>query len=271
MLRGFSLCVYDESMQVPSIKLNDGHQIPQLGLGTWMITGEAVAPAVEAAISAGYRHFDTASFYKNERQLGEALRDNGLKREDLFITSKLWPAEFFNPSKAIKGALERLGYDYVDMYLVHYPPLLGAHQLWQQLEQFQAAGLAKSIGVSNYDSSDLEKLLDKAKVVPAVNQAHINPWHYPIQTIKTSLAHGIVIEAYSPLSHNHNLDDERVNEMAKRNGISRAQLLIRWTIQHGWVSLPKSASPERIAQNIDVFGFELNPANMTTLDHLSKA
>jgi len=259
-------------MKIPTLKLSTGSTIPQIGFGSWQITGNDCLVAISAAFQAGYRHIDTASFYRNEREVGQTIKASGLERSEIFITSKAFPTEYMNVAAAINGSLQRLDTPYLDLYLIHWPPPIGVGEgMWKQFASFREQGLTKNIGVSNYDAAKLQRLMSKTDVVPTVNQVHINPWHYPRETIEFCQAHNITVEAYSPLAHGHNLGDPRLAKIAGGYGKSPAQVLIRWNIQHGWVSLPKSATPERIVENINVFDFELSSADMVALDGFTKS
>lgn len=251
------------------LKLNSGHYIPILGLGTWQIKGQAAYDATLWAIEAGYRHIDTARLYANETEVGQAIKDSGIDRGQIFVTTKLWPTDFGKPRQAFEASLERLGLDYVDLYLIHWPRFNAETGVWRQLETLNKEGLAKSIGVSNYGRRNLSKLLETAEISPAVNQIELHPFAYNAGLVDFCHEQGIVIEAYSPLGHGSLLSEPILVKMAAKYGKSVAQLLIRWNLQHGWVSLPKSKSGLRIAENMDVFDFEITVDDMHKLDTLT--
>ncbi len=253
----------------PTVTLNTGARIPALGLGVYQLKpGEPTRQAVRWALEAGYRHIDTASFYGNEADVGQALRDSGLRREEVFLTSKLWPTDFLRPAKALKESLRRLGTEYLDLYLVHWP-FVGRDRAWRALEQAHADGLARTIGVSNYSIRQLEDLFRKASVIPAVNQIEVSPFRSQEDVRAFCQAKGIVVEAYSPLTRGKKLLDGRIASIANAHRRSPAQVLIRWSLQHGLVPLPKSAKRERISENATVFDFSLSDEEMRALDGLN--
>lgn len=255
-------------MSVPSIKLNDGNSMPQVGLGTWKVADEAeFHKAFEAAMEAGYRHVDTAQAYGNEKFLGDAWRGSGLKREELFITTKI-RVEHFGHAKAKKTfeeSLTKLQTDYVDLLLLHFPVPVLRKKTWQALEEIQAEGKAKSIGVSNYMVRHLEDLKQYANITPAVNQVELHVFLQLPELIEYCQQNGIAVEAYSPLARTHEMDNPTVARVAKKHGKSYAQVMLRWLIDRGLIIIPKSVSPERIRQNIDLFDFELDKQDMADL------
>lgn len=254
---------------IPTVKLNTGAQMPILGLGTWKMSdgGEAQA-AVRQAIEVGYRLIDTAKLYGNERSVGKAVRESGVAREELFVTTKLWPTDFFNPQKAFDESFLQLDIGYVDLYLVHWPVPLMPKSVWQAMEKIYQSGKAKAIGISNYDAGDIEKVLDYCTVVPAVNQIKFSPFDYEKETLEYCKAHDIVVEAYSPLTRGSNLGDATIGEIAKKYNKTPAQIMLRWCIEHGTVPLPKSSNPERMRENMQIFDFELSSEDIAMLDAL---
>ncbi len=254
------------------MKMNDGRSIPILGLGTYLTTGGSVIAAVQAALEAGYRHFDTADLYDNEKAIGTAIRDairnTGLEREELFITTKLWNSDhgYDSTIEACNRSLEKLGLDYVDLYLIHWPVEDLRGDSWRALEHLKDDGKCRSIGVSNYMSWHLEELLGRSDTVPAVNQFEFHPYLYPKELLEICAKNDIVVEAYSPLTKGEMLDDPDLIEVAEKYGKSAAQMLIRWAIQHGTVVLPKSSDPVRIKENADVFDFTISQHDMQHLD-----
>ena len=261
---------------VPTIELNDGHVVPQLGFGVFQIPPAETAQAVSVALETGYRHIDTAEMYGNERGVGEALRASGLDRADVFITSKLNNG-FHEPEDAraaFAGTLEELGSDYVDLFLIHWPlPTLYDGDFvstWKTLEEFQADGRARSIGVSNFQVAHLERLAETCDVVPAVNQVELHPSFQNRDVDAYDRVHGIATEAWAPLAQGQILGDAAVNEIADRIGKTPAQVVLRWHIQHGNIVFPKSTTPARIEENFALFDFALEPDDVAKIDALDR-
>jgi diketogulonate reductase-like aldo/keto reductase len=256
-----------------ALPLKDGARIPQLGLGVWQTArGQATRKAVAAALRVGYRHVDTARIYGNEADVGAAVRTSDVPRSEIFVTTKLWNDDqgYDSALRAFDESLRRLGLDYVDLYLIHWPVPHRRLDSWRALERIQSDGGARSIGVSNYLRPHLEELLAKAKVVPAVNQIEVSPFLQQRDARAVCAANGIVVEAYSPLTRGHRLGDPVVAGIARRIGRSAAQVLLRWGIQHGLVVLPKSAHPDRIAENAAIFDFSLDAKAISELDGLDE-
>ena len=272
------------------ITLNDGHAIPQLGLGVWQTrAGTTCEAAVLAVLEAKYRHIDTAAMYGNEESVGAAIRMSGIRRENIFVTTKLWNTDHENPERALDASLRKLNLDYVDLYLIHYP-VPERRQSWRALEALRAQGKTRSIGVSNFAIRHLTDLLAETDRVPAVNQVEFHPYLYQRDLLDFCVARGIVIEAYSPLTHGKRLNDPRLvavaqryskvgqpaarwprlslmEKFSRRPGIkSTAQILIRWALQHRFVVIPKSARRGRILEDADVFDFEITDEDMQLLD-----
>jgi len=256
-----------------TIPLRDGRSIQQLGFGVFQIPpGGATQAAVETALAAGYRHVDTAAVYRNEADVGAALRASGLAPESIWVTTKLANADQgAGARRAFEASLERLGMHAVDLYLLHWPHELRLES-WSVLEQLHAEGLARSIGVSNFLVRHLDELLAAASVPPAVNQIELSPFLYRSRedTLRRCEEEGIVVEAYSPLTKGHRLDDSTLRSVAAELGRTPAQVLIRWSLQKGFVVLPRSSNAARIAENAAVFDFELDDAQMSTLDTLDE-
>ncbi|KAF9402924.1 hypothetical protein BGZ94_004783, partial [Podila epigama] len=255
--------------------LNNGVKIPLLGFGVYLIKpGNVTEDAVLWALQAGYRHIDTATIYRNEASVGNAIRKSGIPREEIFVTTKLFNNDqgYESALAAANLSLQKLGLDYVDLYLIHSPrpgPELRAAS-WKALETLVEQGKAKSIGVSNYGVHHLKELLDSnPRIKPAVNQVEIHPWLLRKDIVAYSEQHGIAIEAYSPLTRGKRLDDPTVIQIGEQYSKSSAQVLIRWSLQKGNIVLPKSAHKERIEQNADVYDFELSEADINILDHLN--
>jgi len=257
------------------LPLNTGKTIPQIGLGVWQAQrGEATRGAIQAALRLGYRHVDTARIYGNEADVGAALRASSseVPREEVFVTTKLWNADqgYDAALRAFDASLTRLAVDYVDLYLIHWPVPGKRKDSWRALETLFESKRARAIGVSNFLVPHLEELLGVAKVVPAVNQIELHPFLQHRDTRAFCKRHGIVVEAYSPLTHGMRLDHPVVVEVAKRVGRSPAQVLLRWGVQHGLVVLPKSTKEERIRENGALFDFALDEGNMAALDALEE-
>jgi diketogulonate reductase-like aldo/keto reductase len=258
---------------IPSLPLRGGTKIPQIGLGVWQAArGSASHDAVAAALRLGYRHVDTAQAYGNEHDVGEAIRSSGLKREEVFVTTKLWNDDqgYDSARRAFDASLARLGFDYVDLYLLHWPVAGKRLDSWRALEKLHAEGRARAIGVSNFLVPHLEELLAHANLPPSVNQIEVHPFHQQRDTRAFCEVQGITVEAYSPLTHGTLIDHAVVTSVARTVQRSNAQVLLRWGIQHGMVVLPKSVSAVRIAENADVFGFALEPREMRLLDDLER-
>jgi diketogulonate reductase-like aldo/keto reductase len=250
-------------------QLSDGNRIPLLGLGVWQVRdGPECEDAVRWALEAGYRHIDTAQYYRNERSVGRAVRDSGLRREDVFITTKFAPGRR-DPAVELQRSLERLGLDHVDLYLVHWPGG-GPTRAWEGMQRARELGHARSIGVSNYGVRDIEALLAAAEVPPVVNQVQFSPFEFRRALQEGCEQRGVAVQAYSPLGTGRYLRDQHVAEIAQRLGRTPAQVLIRWSLQHGLIVLPKSTHRERIQQNAEVFDVDLSDDDMAALDRLDR-
>lgn len=258
------------SILSPVLPLRSGALIPQIGLGTWPLDDDEAARAVDAAVGLGYRHFDTAENYRNEKGVGEGLRRSGLARSEAFITTKFnkeWHS-FDGVRRAADAALQRLGTDYVDLLLIHWPnPGLNRYvDAFRGMRALQDEGLVRAVGVSNFKPAHLQQLAD-AGLVPEVNQVQLDPYHPRRDVRETHSRLGIVTEAWSPLGKSSDLlSDSRITALARKYGKTPAQIVLRWDIQSGLVTIPKSAHPQRMAQNLDVVGFELDAEDMRSLD-----
>ncbi|GAB3878152.1 aldo/keto reductase [Kibdelosporangium lantanae] len=256
-------------VEVPNLSLNDGRTIPQFGLGVWQVPNNVVTDAVLAALEAGYRSVDTAALYRNEEGVGTAIARSGVPREELFVTTKLRGNNlgYDQAMRGIDESLGKLGLDYVDLYLIHWPG--GSTntyvETWKAFEQIKADGRARSIGVSNFDISNLRHLFDATETVPAVNQVELNPDRPEEQLREFHAEHGIVTESYSPLAVGRLVRDRMAAEIAERYDRSPVQVLLRWNLQLGNRVIPKSVTPERIRANIQVFDFELSQEDMDLL------
>jgi diketogulonate reductase-like aldo/keto reductase len=249
--------------------LADGNEIPLLGLGVWQVPeGRTCEEAVSWALEAGYRHIDTAQAYGNERSVGRALRDSGLPREDLFITTKFYPGRR-DPDAEVQRSLERLGLDFVDLYIIHWPQG-GPTWAWEGMERARHSGRARSIGVSNFGVDDVESVLKVAQVPPVVNQVQFSPFEFRRALHDACERHDVALEAYSPLGTGRHLSDRRIARIAERLGRTPAQVLIRWSLQRGLVVLPKSTHRDRIQENAHVFDFELGDGELSELDGLDR-
>ena len=261
---------------VPIITLNDGNTIPQLGFGVFQIEPENTAAAVGAALEVGYRHIDTAEMYGNEKEVGEAIRACGLDRGDVFITSKLNNG-FHEPQdarEAFDRTLSDLGFDYVDLFLIHWPlPTLQDSDYvstWKTLEEFHRDGRARSIGVSNFQIEHLERLASETDTVPAVNQIEVHPYLTNDAVRDYGREHGITTEAWSPIAQGGVLEDPAIARVAEKVGKTPAQVVLRWHLQRGDIVFPKSVTPSRMEENFDLFDFELEAADMEEITALDR-
>jgi diketogulonate reductase-like aldo/keto reductase len=261
------------TLATATLPLTSGTAIPQVGLGVWQSPqGAPTQDAVKAALELGYRHVDTARVYRNEKDVGAGIAASGVPRAEVFVTTKLWNDDqgYDAALRACDASLARLGLDYVDLYLIHWPVREHRLESWRALERIFADGKARAIGVSNYLVHHLEELLGKAKVVPHVNQIELTPFLQRRDTRALCAKHGIVVEAYSPLTRGEKLDHPVVREVARAAGRTPAQVLLRWGLQHGHVILPKSVHRARIAENGALFDFALDAAQMAQLDGLEE-
>lgn len=253
--------------------LNNGVRMPWLGLGVWKVTdGEEVEKAVRTAIEIGYRSIDTAAVYGNEEGVGRAVRDSGIPRGELFITTKVWNANqgYDSTLAAFEQSLNKLGMDYVDLYLIHWPVKGKYTETWKALEKLYADGRVRAIGVSNFQIHHLEHLLQDAKTKPTVNQVEYHPRLSQRPLLKFCKEQGIQMEAWSPLMQGKELlAHDLLTELADKYGKSPAQIILRWDIQHGVVTIPKSVTPARIRENADIFDFELSAQDMERIDGLN--
>ena len=249
--------------------LGDGHEIPLLGLGVWQVdNGREAVDAVRWALEEGYRHIDTAQAYGNEESVGLGLRESGVPREEIFVTTKFFPRSK-DPVAAIEESLRRLDLDYVDLYIIHWPEG-GPTWAWPGMERARERGYARSIGVSNFNVAELQQLLAAATDPPVVNQVNFNPFAYRRALLESCRENGIVLEAYSPLGTGRHLDSDAVAQIARRADRTPAQVLLRWCVEREIPVIPKSTHHERIVENAKIFDFELSDADMAELGALDK-
>ncbi len=253
-----------------AVEFADGNQLPMLGLGVWQVPdGPACVNAVRWALEMGYRHIDTAQAYGNEASVGRALRDSGISRDEVFITTKFYPGRKKDPDAEAEQSLRRLGVDQVDLYIVHWPAD-GPLWAWPGMERARERGLARSIGVSNFSACELEQVMAAGSGAPAVNQVQFSALQYRHGLLEACLRSGVVLEAYSPLGTGRHLADKVVAEVAARAGRTPAQVLLRWCVQHGVPVIPKSTHRERISENARIFDFTLPDEDMARLDALDR-
>jgi 2,5-diketo-D-gluconate reductase A len=257
---------------VPTVRLNDGEEIPQLGFGVFQVPPQDTAEVATRALLAGYRHIDTAAAYGNEGGVGQAVHASGLEREDVYITTKCANDDqgYEQAKRALRASLERLEMQHVDLYLIHWP--VPAHDMyvdtWRAFIELQKEGLTRSIGVSNFQSEHLERIIAETGVTPAVNQVELHPL-FQQQGLRHEHAElGIATEAWSPLAEGRVLDDPVIGEIGQAHGKTPAQIVIRWHLQIGNIVIPKSVTPERIEENFDVFGFQLSSSELEAIDRL---
>jgi 2,5-diketo-D-gluconate reductase A len=261
---------------VPAIQLNDGSKIPQLGFGVFQIEPDDTAGAVKQALDIGYRHIDTAEMYQNEKGVGQGIRDSGVARGDVFVTSKLNNG-FHKPDdarRAFDQTLKALEFDYVDLFLIHWPlPTLYDGDFvstWQALEEFKKDGRARSIGVSNFQTGHLARLAAETETVPSVNQIEVHPYFTNEEVRAYGAEHNILTEAWSPIAQGAVLDDPVIGRIAEDLGKSPAQVVLRWHIERGDIVFPKSNTPQRIKENFEIFDFELSDADIDAISALDK-
>lgn len=252
------------------LPLLDGRAMPVLGLGVWQASPAQTRTAVRDALNAGYRLLDTAKLYGNEAEVGEAVRASRVPREEIFVTTKLWNDDHGRDRSrsAFEASLRRLGLDYVDLYLIHWPGSDARVETWRTLIELAKDGRARSIGVSNFTVPHLEEIIAATSVVPVVNQVELHPFLRQDPVVEFCRAHAIRVEAYSPLARARRLNDPTLGAIARRCGRTPAQVMLRWSVQHGYIPIPKSIRPERIRENASIFDFELSAADMEAVDAL---
>jgi len=259
---------------VPNITLNNGIEIPQLGFGVFQVKARDTVEAVSAALRVGYRHIDTAQMYGNEKEVGQAIADSGLSRDDVFVTSKLNNNRhrYDDALRAFDQTLSDLGFERIDLFLIHWPlPAVGDFvETWRALEKIYADGRARAIGVSNFHTPHLQRVLDETDVVPAVNQIEVHPYLTQEQLLAFDAEHGIATEAWSPIARGRVLEDPTILDVAGRTGRTSAQVVLRWHIQSGSIVFPKSVNPKRMAENFSIFDFELSGEEMAAISRLNR-
>ncbi|EXL05302.1 aldo/keto reductase [Brucella anthropi] len=262
-------------MTVPTVKLNDGNHIPQLGYGVWQVGNDEAVAAVSEALKAGYRHIDTAAIYGNEEGVGKAIKSSGIERGDIYLTTKLWNGEqgYESTLKAFDASLKKLGTDYVDLYLIHWPmPSKDLFmETWRAFLKLKEEGRAKSIGVSNFRTADLERIITESGVTPVLNQIELHPQFQQDELRLFHSKHDIATEAWSPLGQGKILEDATLKAIAEKHGKSVAQIILRWHIETGNIVIPKSVTPARIKENFDIFDFRLNGTDHDAITKLDKA
>ena len=256
--------------QQPTVMLPGESAMPLVGFGTWQATGSAGYESVRTALDTGYRLLDTATAYGNEQEVGRAVRDSGVPREEIFITTKLPPERAGSERATIEASLSALGTDYVDLWLIHWPPPDGLGlETWREFLAIRDEGLARAVGVSNYETDQLDALIQATGEPPAVNQIRWGPALYDAKRVAEHRDRGVVLEGYSPFKTT-TLQDPVLVRIAEAHGVSPAQVVLRWHVDHGIVVIPKSVTPERVRSNFDVFGFSLNEGELREIDGLSR-
>ncbi len=260
---------------LPLVTFNDGRSIPQIGLGVWQTPNDVAVMAVETALKAGYRHIDTAAIYQNEEGVGEGLRTSNVRREDIFLTTKVWNDDqgFDSTLAAMDASLRRLGTDYVDLYLIHWPSAYRGKFIdtWKALIRLREEGKARSIGVSNFEGDYLEEIIAATGVTPALNQVQLHPRFQQRALRAKHEKLGVLTESWSPLGQGKLLDDPVIGDIASRHGKSAAQVIIRWHLDSGLIVIPKSVTPSRIVENFDVFDFALSEEDKAAIAGLDVA
>jgi diketogulonate reductase-like aldo/keto reductase len=255
-----------------TIKLNNGIEMPILGLGTWALRGQECIQAVSWAINIGYRLIDTAALYGNEREIGKVIEDSKISREDLFITSKVWNSDqgYDNTLKAFEKSLKQLRLSYLDLYLIHWPISGLRNDTWKALEKIYESDRVKAIGVSNFTIKHIDELLDKTSITPMVNQVEFSPFLYQKKLLEYCNSKHIQLEAYSPLTRGRRFNDSTLESMGLKYNKSVSQILIRWGLQHRIVEIPKSGNKQHLKENADVFDFEIDSIDMDQIDSLNE-
>ncbi|WP_108671850.1 aldo/keto reductase [Peribacillus acanthi] len=255
-----------------TITLHNGVKMPKLGFGVYLVEeGATTVDSVKKAIEVGYRSIDTAAIYKNEKGVGQAIRESGIPREELFITTKVWNSDqgYETTLQAFEDSLERLGLDYLDLYLIHWPVKGKYIETWKAMEKLYEDGKVRAIGVSNFNVHHLEDILEHGKHKPVINQIELHPRLSQVEIREFCSKHEIAVEAWSPIGQGKLLDEPTINHVATKHSKSPAQVILRWHLQHGTVIIPKSITPSRIEENTQIFDFELSLEEMTQIDALN--
>jgi diketogulonate reductase-like aldo/keto reductase len=255
-----------------TLKLNNGVDIPIIGLGTWILTGKRAYYAVLMALEAGYRLIDTAAMYDNERKIGEAIKDTDIPREEIFVTTKVWNNDhgYDKTLKAFEKSLRKMNLTYVDLYLIHWPVTSLRNETWKALERIYKDEKVRSIGVSNFKIRHLNELFESSSTVPSVNQVEFSPFLYQKELMEFCQTNNIAVEAYCPLTRARKLDNPQLKSIGQKYGKTSAQILLRWGIQHNVIQIPKSGSKDHITENINIFDFKLDDDDMKELDKLNE-
>ncbi|MCL2075788.1 MAG: aldo/keto reductase [Betaproteobacteria bacterium] len=276
MISGFSGIAHAalpvEPMGIPNIALNNGITIPQFGFGTWTLTGDTAVKSVRAAIEHGYRLFDTAQAYRNEAQVWQGIKESGIARKDVFITSKIWTSNMRNPPQrtSIDRSIELLGSDYIDLFMIHWPVKERIRETWETMEEYVKKGLIRSIGFSNFNPHHIDALLQYAKVKPVVNQIEIHPYHTQEPNVAATRGYDIAAQSWSPLAQGKVLHEKVILDIGKKYNKSAAQVVLRWHIERGLIVIPRSKNPAHIAENIRIFDFELSESDMAAISGLNR-
>ena len=254
--------------EIPTVDLGGGVTMPMVGFGTWQLSGRRAYEAIRYALEVGYRHLDTATMYRNEQEVGQAIRDSGLVRDAVFVTTKLPPGNAGRARATLAESLRALDTDYVDLWLIHWPPRRSASvPVWRELLTLRDEGRCRGVGGSNHDIAQIDELIAATGERPAVNQIPWSPSQYDAALLAAHADRGVAVEGYSPLKGTR-LRDPGLAEIAARHQVTPAQVVLRWHLDHGITVIPKSAKPDRIRSNFDLFAFSLTPAEVTRVDHL---
>lgn len=263
-----------QDMEIPTITLSNGVKMPQLGVGTFLVTGDTAADKISSGLKMGYRMIDTAQGYGNEAQVGEAIRQAGIPREELFITTKIAPDAMRNGTvrQSIDESLTKLGTDYIDLLLIHWPVAEHIAETWKIMEEYVDNGKVRSIGISNFNPHHIDELLSYAKIKPVINQIEIHPYMTQYDVSGYNFRNGIQTESWGPLGQGttDELTNPVIGEIAKHHGKSIAQVILRWHMQRGLITMPRCDNPDYAAENMDIFDFELTPAEMEIISGLNK-
>lgn len=260
------------SSHVPTVALNDGTIRPQIGFGVFQIPDEQCVSAIDTALEVGYRSIDTATLYANEHHVGQAIASSEIARNELFVTTKLWISDMADPRTALQMSLDKLRLDYVDSYLIHWPaPATDEYlRVWETMQELRQEGLIRSIGVSNFFPEHLKRLVEQGGAIPAVNQIELHPRMQNKVSVAANQQYTVTTEAWSPLGRGASLDAQAVVETAAAHGVSASQVILRWHLQQGRIITPKSASPTRIAENFDIFNFQLSEEQISAIDQMEQ-